>query len=132
MPESETRRIFPEPFASPPPKASQAIRATDLARRVRHEIDTQLGAPLPPKWVVARLAEMRAALVHPYRLKVTDGRTPAERNPRRDVEIVADSGAALVAFDPHPEGDFAVIWRRPNGLALSNIRGDAVDCFLAI
>jgi hypothetical protein len=130
MPESETRRTVPDPFASPvPPKA---IRATDLARRVLHAIDTQLGASLPPKWVLARLAEMRAALVEPYRVEVMDGWTLPERPASRDVEIVADNGAVLLAFDPNPEGDFAVVWRRPSGLALSNIRGDAVDCFLAI
>jgi hypothetical protein len=113
----------------------------DLTRRVLHEIDTfvipephprQLGVPLPPEWFIQRLAEMRAALVDPYRLTVLDEWTCPDQITSREVVVVADDGIAVVAHDPNPEGDFVIVWRRPGDLALSNMRGSAVDCFLTI
>jgi hypothetical protein len=101
----------------------------DVAQRVAREIDA---CRAPPKWVASRLSEMRAALVAPYVLEVADARDRAAA-PRRPVVIVAsDADRALLAFDPDPQGDFVVVWRRPNDDVLSNIRGGAVECFLAI
>lgn len=112
-----------------------------LARQVLHEIDTfvipaphpkQLGEPLPPGWFMGRLAEMRTALVKPYRLTVLDEGTHPDEIISREVVVVADDGDALVVHDPNPEGDFAIVFRRPGDLMLSHLRGSAVDCFLTI
>jgi hypothetical protein len=113
----------------------------DLAQGVLDEIDTfvipgphpqQLGEPLPPEWFTARLADMRTALVQPYRIKVLDEWTRSEETLSREVVVIADDGDALVVYDPNPEGDFVIVFRRPNDLALSHLRGGAVDCFMSI
>jgi hypothetical protein len=50
----------------------------------------------------------------------------------RSVWIVADdANGTLLAYDPTSEGDFALVWRRPDQDALSNIRRDAIGCFLS-
>lgn len=112
-----------------------------LARQVASAIEThrvpgphpaQLGSPLPPEWFEAGLAEMRRALVQPYLVEVMDFDTEPDTTPSRNVVVVADDAAdSLLAFDPNPAGDFVLVWRRPDELALSNIRGDAVGCFLS-
>jgi hypothetical protein len=112
----------------------------NVAARVRAEIDAfvlpephpdQLGAPLPPEWFAAELNAMRAALVEPYFLIADgDGRYPEKKSALR-VVIVAEEDETLLAFDPDPEGDFALIFQSAARFGLSPIRGGAVDCFLA-
>jgi hypothetical protein len=114
----------------------------NLARQVRDEIDSfgvpaahpdQLGKPLPPEWYEAGLLEMRAALVEPYSQEVADHHMRPGEVLVRTVVIVADDGdQALLAFDPNPDGDFALVWRPERENGISNIRGDAVGCFLSI
>jgi hypothetical protein len=113
-----------------------------LAQRVVRDLETyapppphpeQVGRQLSQGWFRAGLDRMRGSLVVPYSLTVATGESDAGQASTRDVVIVADDhDQALLAFDPHPEGDFVVIWRRPASFALSHIRGDAVGCFLAI
>jgi len=92
----------------------------------------QLGTPLPSEWFEAGLAEMRAAVVEPYLLDVSDHYIHPGEVLSRTVTIVADdAGFTSLAFDPNPDGDFALVWRLENEIALSNIRGDAVGCFLS-
>ena len=117
----------------------QSVTLAALARRVRQYIEglvapqphpDQLGSALPPEWFACQLDEMRAALVDPYIVEVDgDGRF-AQSAPRR-VAIVAEDKDVLLAFDPDPEGDFALIFRSAAGFGLSNIRGGAVDCFMS-
>jgi hypothetical protein len=112
-----------------------------LARQVASAIETygvpdphreQLGSPLPPEWFEAGLAAMRCALIPPYLVEVKDFDTEPGRTLSRNVVVVADDAVeTLLAFDPNPAGDFVLVWRRPDQLALSNIRGDAVGCFLS-
>jgi hypothetical protein len=119
------------------------VKVPQLAQvgaRARGEIDDfvppqahpdQLGAPLPPEWFTAELDAMRAALVEPYFLIVSgDGRYPEKKGAFR-VVIVAEDDGTLLAFDPDPEGDFALIFRSAARFGLSPIRGGAVDCFLS-
>jgi len=110
-----------------------------VAKRVRREIEAfvapephrdQLGSPLPPEWFASGLNEMRAALVEPYFLTVEGDAGCPERRERR-VVIVARDEETLLAFDPNPDGDFALIFRRAAGEWLSSIRGDAVSTFLS-
>ena len=113
-----------------------------LACQVRNEIESyvvpaphpdQLGTPLPPEWYEAGLREMRAALVEPYNQEVADHHTRPGEVLTRTVAIVADDGdQTLLAYDPNPEGDFVLVWRPANEKGISNIRGDAVGCFLSI
>lgn len=112
-----------------------------VALRVAHEIDAYpipepssdaSGEAPPARWIAGRLADMRAALVEPYVLDVADGRDRKPAPSRPVLVVASDAERALLAFDPDPQGDFAVVWRRPNGDVLSNIRGGAVECFLAI
>ncbi|MDB5429461.1 MAG: hypothetical protein JWP35_577 [Caulobacter sp.] len=115
--------------------------ANQLAQNVLREIDAfrppprhpkQLGVALPPEWFEAGVAEMREALVPPYPLQVLDYDSQPGAVIEREVWIVADDGdSTLLAFDPGPFNDFALIWRHEKGPALSNIRGDAVGCFLS-
>jgi hypothetical protein len=118
------------------------MEANELAQSVATEIEEfeiplqprpgQLGVQLPPEWFVAGLAAMRAALVAPYRLEALDYDTTPGAVLRRSVWIVADDrDGTLLAYDPMPNGDYALIWRLENGDAISNIRGDAVGCFLS-
>lgn len=112
-----------------------------LARRVAEEVETyvipephpeQLGSVLPAAWFEAGLAEMRQALVAPYPLEVNDYDSEPGSVLTRSVIVVADDKAGtLVAFDPDPAGDFVLVWTHPDQMALSNIRGDAVGCFLS-
>ena len=113
-----------------------------LARQVRDEIGSyvvppphpdQLGTPLPPEWYEAGLLEMQAALVEPYSQEVADHHIRPGEVLTRTVVIVADDGdQALLAFDPNPDGDFVLVWRPEKENGISNIRGDAVGCFLSI
>ncbi len=66
---------------------------------------------------------MRKALVEPYVFDLPDA--------SGQVIIVAEDEDVMLAFDPNPEGDFALIFRSADTLAPSHIRGNAVDCFLA-
>jgi len=112
-----------------------------LAHQVASEVEAyrvppshpdQLGSPLPLEWFERGLAEMRSALVRPYPIDVVDLEAKSDGAPSRSVIVVADDRAeTLLAFDPAPDGDFALVWRRVDGLVLSNIRGDAVGCFLS-
>ena len=118
-----------------------AVDLQQLALRVRGDVDAyvvrephpgQLGTPLPVEWFEAGLMEMRAALVEPYVLELADHHSKPGEVLVRGVAVVADDGdQALLAFDPDPEGDFVLAWRDQSGAALSNIRGDAVGCFLS-
>ena len=93
----------------------------------------QLGSQLPPEWFEDRLREMQAALVEPYALQVFDSHAKPGKTLKKTVEVVADDReGTLVAFDPEPEGDFALIWRSGGQNWVSNIRGDVVGCFLSI
>jgi hypothetical protein len=114
-----------------------------LAQRVATEIDTftdpgrqpgQLGTVLPPEWFEARLAEMRNALVPPYALTVCDHGPGPDDVRLRSVIVVADNAdGVLVAYDPDPDGDFVLLWRRPDQVALSNLRDmTAVGSYLTI
>lgn len=110
-----------------------------VARRVAREIDAfKIPDPRPDhpaqtsKWHAGRLSEMRAALVEPYVLEVAVGRDQRAAARRPVLIVASDADRALLAFDPEPQGDFVVVWRRPSGDVLSNIRGGAVECFLAI
>jgi hypothetical protein len=114
-----------------------------VAQIVREEIEgfvipepdpRQLGLPLPPEWFVQQMREMRDALVEPYFAENEgDGRFPRSLpriTPRR-VIIVAEDEDILVAYDPDPDGDFALIFRSASGFGLSPIRGRAIDCFMS-
>ena len=110
-----------------------------LAQRVRDAIDqfqiptarepSQLGGLLPLGWFEAGLREMSTALVKPHWADAYD----SEQGVVRSVAVVADdSDVYLLAFGPTPrDGDFVLVNRQPDGLFISNIRGDAVGCFLA-
>lgn len=118
------------------------VNFQQLARQISNEVDSyvvpaphpdQLGAPLAPEWYEQRLLEMRAALVEPYYQEVADHHAQSGEVRIRTVVIVADDGAhALLAFDPNPDGDFVLVWRPERESGISNIRGDAVGCFLSI
>jgi hypothetical protein len=63
---------------------------------------------------------------------VADHGARSEEVELRTVIVVADDGdQTLVAFDPSPDGNFVLVWRREDRNAISNIRGDAVGCFLS-
>jgi hypothetical protein len=115
-----------------------AVDPGSLAQFVRHEIEAfkvpaphrqQLGSPLPPSWYVKQLAEMKAALVEPYLIEMSDGRV-ADREVR-PVWVVAEDAYILLAYDPDREGDFALIFRDAPQPVLSPIRGDAIGCFMS-
>lgn len=111
----------------------------EVAQIVRDEIKEfivpqwhpeQIGSALPPEWFAEQLDEMRAALIEPYFVDVDgDGGRP-ERGPFR-VAIVAEDDCILLAYDPDPDGDFALIFKTASGFGLSPIRGTAVECFMA-
>jgi len=118
------------------------MEAYELARRVVAEIEKyevplepapgQLGSQLPPEWFEAGLADMRAALVAPYQLEASDHDITPGAVILRSVWIVGDDNrGTLLAYDPTPGGDYVLLWRANSGHAVSNIRGDAVGCFLA-
>lgn len=113
--------------------------AEQVAQRVSSEIDAyEIPDPRPDqpgqtsKWHAGRLSELRAALVAPYVLEIADGRDQRAAARRPVLIVASDADRALLAFDPDSQGDFVVVWRRPSGDVLSNIRGGAVECFLAI
>jgi hypothetical protein len=118
---------------------ARARTLEQIAEDVRAEVQSyvpppphplQLGTPLPVEWYEQQLSEMRTALVEPYVLEVLgDGRETEEH--ARSVVIVAEDAEVLLAYDPDPEGDFALIFRQAARLILSPVRGDAVDCFLS-
>lgn len=74
---------------------------------------------------------MRQALVSPYLLEANDYEADAGGASRSVIVVADDAQESLLAYDPHPDGDFVLVWRRPDQMALSNIRGDAVGCFLS-
>jgi len=110
-----------------------------VAKRVLEELENfriplepdplQVGSMLPPEWFAGQLEAMRAALVVPHVARLADGRHPEDAP--RDVWIVAEDEDILLAFDPDPEGDFALVFRSAPQPGLSPIRGDAVGCFMA-
>lgn len=112
-----------------------------LGLRVRQDLDAYeipahhpeaLGSPLPREWFERGLAEMRAALVEPYLAEVQDFNAAQGGAFTRQVPIVADDGdIMLLAFDPRPDNDFALVGREGDLLKIYNIRGDAVGCFLS-
>jgi hypothetical protein len=123
--------------------SGRTISAAHIAQEVRNEIDSfvvpephpgQLGEPLPPEWFRQQLDEMRAALVDPYSATIDgDGRFPGSiaRSVPREVTIVAEDDDMLLAYDPDPDGDFALIFKTAAGFGVSPIRGTAVDCFMS-
>lgn len=119
------------------------ISLADIGQQVVTEIDTfvvpaprpdQLGEPLPAEWFSQQLDEMRAALIEPYLVEIDgDGRFPGgipKPVPRR-VVVVAEDDDILLAYDPDPDGDFALIFKSASGFGVSPIRGEAVDCFMS-
>lgn len=112
-----------------------------LGVRVRQDLETYeipahdptaLGSPLPRDWFEQGLADMRVALVAPYLAEVEDFDEAQGGRFSRQVPIVADDGGAmLLAYDPGPQDDFALVGREGNQLKIYNIRGDAVGCFLS-
>ena len=119
------------------------VSLADIRQQVATEIDAfvapapssdQLGEPLPAAWFSQQLDEMRAALIEPYRVEIDgDGRFPGgmPKPVPRQVVIVAEDADILLAYDPDPEGDFALIFKSAAGLGVSPIRGEAVDCFMS-
>lgn len=94
----------------------------------------QLGEPLPTEWYLQQIDEMRAALIDPYLVEIDgDGRFPKAmpRSAPRRVIIVAEDDDIFLAYDPDPDGDFAVIFKSASGFGVSPIRGGAVDCFMS-
>ncbi len=116
-------------------------QAREIARLVEVAVENfqlpkphplQMGTPLPPEWFAAGLLEMRAALLTPFKLEANDYDTDPGTILARSVWVVADDrNGTLLAYDPNEEGDFVLLWRHPEQIALSNIRGDAVGCFLS-
>lgn len=119
------------------------IPVADARRQVATEIETfmvptprpdQLGEALPAAWFVQQPDEMRAALTEPYLVEIDgDGRFPGnipKPVPRR-VIIVAEDDDIVLACDPDPGGDFALIFKSASGFGVSPIRGHAVDRFMA-
>ncbi|MCJ2178881.1 hypothetical protein [Novosphingobium album (ex Hu et al. 2023)] len=119
------------------------ISLADVRQQVVAEIETfvvptprpdQLGESLPTEWFSQQLDEMRAALIEPYLAEIDgDGRFPggiSKPVPRR-VIIVAEDDDIFLAYDPDPDGDFALIFKSASGFGLSPIRGEAVDCFMS-
>jgi hypothetical protein len=77
---------------------------------------------------------MRTAVVESYFAVIDiDGRFPdgvPGSVPRR-VIIVAEDDDIFLAYDPDPDGDFALIFKSATGFGVSPIRGGAVDCFMS-
>ena len=116
-----------------------SVDLDQLAHQVALEIETyvapdpssRLGSPLPPEWYEAGLAEMRQALVSPYLLEANDHEDGAGGASRSVIVVADDAQETLLAFDPHPDGDFVLVWRHPDEMVISYIRRDAVGCFLS-
>lgn len=115
------------------------VDLTFLAMRVRREVNDfailaprpdQLGVPLPAAWFEEGLHHLRNALVDPYWAEPRYCWTESE-TPHAVVVVADDAEDYLLAFDPTPEGDFVLVYRRGGELAITNIRGDAVGCFLS-
>lgn len=119
------------------------ISLADIGQQVVTEIETsvvpaprpnQLGEQLPAEWFSQQLDEMRAALIEPYLVEIDgDGRFPGgiPKPVPRQVIIVAEDNNIFLAYDPDPDGDFALIFKSASGFAVSPIRGEAVDCFMS-
>lgn len=116
---------------------------SEIGQRVLTEIESfvvpaphpdAVGLPLPPEWFAQQLDEMRAALVEPYLVEIEgDHRFPGgvpKPVPRR-VVIVAEDDEILLAYDPDPEGDFALIFKTASSFGVSHIRDEAVECFMS-
>jgi hypothetical protein len=116
-----------------------SVDLKSLAERVRREIDgfaippsqpDQFGVPLPAEWFEEGLRQMRDALVDPF--WVNPRYCWADSEPPHPVVVVADDAQDnLLAFDPNPDGEFVLVHRRDGELAITNIRGDAIGCFLS-
>ena len=119
------------------------ISLADVSQLVVTDIETfivpaprpdQLGEALPAAWFVQQLDEMRAALIEPYIVEIYgDGRfTGSITKPvPRQVAIVAEDDDIFLAYDPDPDGDFALIFKSASGFGVSPNRGHAVDCFMS-
>ncbi|WP_340588605.1 hypothetical protein [Erythrobacter alti] len=119
------------------------ISLADIGQYVETEIESfavpaqrpdQLGEPLPAEWFSKQLDEMTAALVEPYLFEIDgDGRFPGgiPKPVPRQVIIVAEDDYLFLAYDPDPDGDFALIFKSASGFGVSPIRGGAVDCFMS-
>ncbi len=115
----------------------------DISRRVLAAIETfvvpdphpeQLGEPLPPEWFSQQLDEMRVALIEPYFVVIeADERFPGSvpKPLPRQVVIVAEDDDILLAYDPDPDGDFALVFKSASGFGVSHIRDEAVECFMS-
>ena len=112
--------------------AEQILRELEAYEPPPHHPES-VGTALPPEWFSAGLERMRDALVAPYRLSVIDPETNPGVSLIRQVIIIANNRKqALLAFDPHLEGDFVLVRQNNSQATLSHVRGDAVGCFLAI
>lgn len=119
------------------------ISLADVSQLVVTDIETfivpaprpdQLGEALPAAWFVQQLDEMRAALIEPYIVEIYgDGRFPGSipKPVPRQVAIVAEDDDIFLAYDPDPDGDFALIFKSASGFGVSPNRGHAVDCFMS-
>jgi len=137
------RALLPQPLRLTFRDMEARISLADIGHHVVTEIETfvvpaprpdQLGEALPAEWFLQQLNEMKAALIEPYLAEIDgDGRFPGgipKPVPRR-VIIVAKDDDICVAYDPDPDGDFALIFKSASGFAVSPIRGKAVDCFMS-
>ena len=119
------------------------ISLAGIGQKVATEIDTfvvpaprsdQLGELLPAEWFSQQLDDMRAALIEPYLVEIDgDGRFPGglPKPVPRQVVVVAEDADVLLAYDPDPDGDFALIFKSASGFGVSPIRGEAVYCFMS-
>ena len=119
------------------------ISLAGIRQQVETEIDTfvvpaprpdRLGEPLPAAWFSQQLDDMRAALIEPYLVEIDcDGRFPGgtPKPVPRLVVVVAEDGDILLAYDPDPDGNYALIFKSASGFGVSPLRGEAVDCFMS-
>lgn len=119
------------------------MNTVDLRRRIEQEIDSYvyprhvaaLGTPMPQEWVTQQLAEMRTALVDPVlrSIEIRDSvaQLRGEEPPVvRECFLVADDKVGYeLYFDP-ASNDFVLAYSG-NPPSTFNVRGDAVDCFMA-
>ena len=121
----------------------ERISPADISQLVVTEIEAfvvpashpeQIGEVLPGHWFAQQLEEMSTALVEPYLVEIDgDGRFPGSipKPVPRQVFIVAEDDDIFLAYDPDPDGDFALIFKSAPGFGVSPIRGQAVDCFMS-
>ena len=120
-----------------------------LAADVRRSLDSYeipdshpadaLGVPLSRGWYQQSLADMRAALISPYWMKMRDLDPRTGSLVVLSVAVVADDNeGSMVAYDPADEGEFVLLVHDPDPDAArginavsSGVRRDAVGCFLS-